>query len=61
MYSESVGRAQYHGIAFIATYICKSMALFEGIESAKKKQKTQEDGYHWEEHKATNILRNMNL
>jgi hypothetical protein len=34
MYSETVGSRVYHGIAFIATYICKSMALFEGMASA---------------------------
>jgi hypothetical protein len=36
MYSEIVGRAQYHGMAFMATYICKSMALLDGMASAAK-------------------------
>jgi hypothetical protein len=39
MYSETVGRRVYHGIAFIATYICKSMALFEGMVSARDQKK----------------------
>lgn len=33
MYSEIVGRRVYHGIAFMATPICKSMAFLEGIAS----------------------------
>lgn len=33
MYSEIVGRAQYQGMAFIATYICNSMAFLVGIAS----------------------------
>lgn len=36
MYSERVGRAQYHGMAFMATYICKSMALLDGMASAAR-------------------------
>lgn len=34
-YSEKVGSMQYQGIAFIATDICKSIAVRDGIASAR--------------------------
>ena len=36
MYSETVGRREYHGMAFIVTDICKSMAFVEGMASAER-------------------------
>lgn len=47
MHSESVGRTQYQGIAFIATIICRIMALFEGIASAVEKAIKSDI---WEQH-----------